>query len=178
MSHGKSLKTINILNTAWHNSLNYYSKFLNYHTNWYLLYKNLLFINQNMSGLQNISQQKQSLKFLLSRFVRKSQSIFSLYTYKISKNIYKNTRGKSGKFMFVWKYVPTYKRLFIVSNWLIKELRVLTFRKLQLRLTNLLLNIAHVPKQMWAFRVKTFSYNYVYRSCRKTLASTYLSTKV
>jgi len=38
--------------------------------------------------------------------------IFSLYIYKVDKFIYKNTRGKSGKFTFIWKYITPYKRLF------------------------------------------------------------------
>lgn len=58
-------------------------------------------MDQTVKGLQSKALQTQSLKFLLSRFIRKAQAIFALYTYKISKNIYKNTRGKSGKFMFL-----------------------------------------------------------------------------
>ena len=58
-----------------------------------------------------------------------------------------------------------------------KELRVLPYKTIQLRIKQLLINIINSPSKTWANRVKTFSYNYVYRSCRKTLATTYLSTK-
>ena len=31
--------------------------------------------------------------------------MFSFYIYKVDKKIFKNTRGKSGKFTFIWKYI-------------------------------------------------------------------------
>ena len=57
-----------------------------------------------------------NLKVVLNKLLQTTKPLFSLYITKVSKNIYKNTRGKSGKYLFVWKYVPDYKRLFIMSS--------------------------------------------------------------
>lgn len=173
MCGGSFLKSLTTLNLSWNDSLNNYFSSVNSSYGWYTCYSHLVANNLDWRTKSNTL----NLQQFLNTFIRKSQSIFSLYVYKISKNIYKNTRGKSGKFMFVWKYVPVYKRLFIVTTWLIKELRVMPQRKLRLRLLQLILNMSQSSSQTWAYRVKTFSYNYVYRSCRKTLASTYTSVK-
>jgi hypothetical protein len=88
-----------------------------------------------------------TLRRILTRFIKESQPLFTLYIYKVSKSIYKNTRGKSGKFMFTWKYVPVYKRLFLISSWLIKELRVLPQRDLTSRLVQLIRNVQENPSK-------------------------------
>lgn len=62
-----------------------------------------------------LSLDKLNIGSIMDFFFKKTQPIFTLYIYKVNKNIYKNTRGKSGKFTFIWKYVPLYKRLFIIS---------------------------------------------------------------
>jgi len=170
--HGKFIKSLIALNLAWNKSLQTFFQTTNYPLNWintlYLLsrYKN----TQKPTSLINLKQ-------TYTRFIRNSYSIFTFYIYKINKNIYKNTRGKSGKFMFVWKYVPIYKRSSIITSWLVKELRVLPYRELKSRIMQLILKITQQPLKTWVFRVKTFSYNYVYYNCRKTLASTYKSNQ-
>ena len=104
--------------------------------------------------------------------------MFSFYIYKVDKKIFKNTRGKSGKHTFIWKYVASYKRMFLVMHWLLKELRVKQGRSLSDRLDLLLKSIVVSPQTTWAYKVKKFSHNYVYRNSRQTLAETYrTSTK-
>jgi len=173
MSNGNFLKSLIQLNKSW----DYLVKPHLYNSDllkWYSV------LNQLSSSSVPIpkSPVDTSLNFFITNFIRKAQPIFCLYMYKISKNIYKNTRGKSGKFMFLWKYVPTYKRLFVVMSWLMRELRVMSQRKLSLRLLQLVTNMSQSPLNTWVHRVKLFSYNYVYRGCKKTLASTYISVKV
>lgn len=76
-----------------------------------------------------------------------SLPMFSFYIYKVDKKIFKNTRGKSGKFTFIWKYVAPYKRLFLVMHWLLKELRVRPGRAFTDRLTATLSAITLTPKK-------------------------------
>lgn len=45
--------------------------------------------------------------------LRKRTPIFSFYIRKVDKKTRKNSRGKSGKYMIIWKYVPIYKRLYV-----------------------------------------------------------------
>lgn len=99
--------------------------------------------------------------------------MFSFYIYKVDKKIFKNTRGKSGKFTFIWKYITSYKRMFLVMHWLVKELRLKPGRTLRERLISLVETITTSPKSTWMYRVKKFSHNYVYRNSRNTLAEHY-----
>lgn len=99
--------------------------------------------------------------------------LFSFYIYKVDKKIFKNTRGKSGKFTFIWKYVAPYKRLFLVMHWLLKELRVRPGRSLSDRLDSIFQTLTQSPEKTWIWRVRKFSYNYVYRNSRRTLAESY-----
>lgn len=99
--------------------------------------------------------------------------LFSFYIYKVDKKIFKNTRGKSGKFTFIWKYVAPYKRLFLVMHWLLKELRIRPGRSLRDRLDVTLRTLLTTPQQTWMWRIRKFSHKYVYRNCRHSLAESY-----
>ena len=109
----------------------------------------------------------------LMRNINTVEPLFSFYIYKVDKKIFKNTRGKSGKFTFIWKYVTKYKRSNLVMFWLMKELRMNPGRTMYDRLLAVLRTIIFEPKTSWIYRVRRFSYNYVYFNCRKTLGETY-----
>jgi len=117
------------------------------------------------------------LKKILFLNITQLTSIFSFYIYKVDKKIFKNTRGKSGKYTFIWKYVSTYKRPSLVMFWLLKELRILPGRTIRERLSNLIRLFVLNPNKTWAYKVKKFSNNYVYRNCRNTLAEHYRTVK-
>jgi len=102
--------------------------------------------------------------------------LFSFYVYKVDKKIYKNTRGKSGKYTFIWKYVASYKRIFLVMHWLLKELRVKPGRSLINRLDATMQTLVQNPQTTWVWKVRKFSHSYVYKNARRTLAETYRTT--
>lgn len=131
------------------------------------------FGNTQTNLYKDISTTNWDLKKILFKNLYQLSPIFSFYIYKVDKQIFKNTRGKSGKYTFIWKYVASYKRLFLVMFWLMKELRISPGRSLKNRLSHLLQLFILSPTKTWIFRVKKFSHNYVYRNCRNTLAETY-----
>ena len=102
--------------------------------------------------------------------------MFSFYIYKVDKKIFKNTRGKSGKYTFIWKFITPYKRLSWAMYWLAKELKIKSGKTLEARLNTLYTELVFNPKSMWISKVKRFSYNYVYRNARTTLAESYRTT--
>lgn len=114
---------------------------------------------------------------ILMRNINELLPIFSFYVYKVDKKIFKNTRGKSGKYTFIWKYVTTYKRRSLVMFWLMRELRISEGRSLINRLTNLINNFVFSFKKTWIYKVRKFSHNYVYRNCKNTLAENYVTVK-
>lgn len=97
MSNGYFLKTLIVLNQSWVLT-NYKTNISLGSYNWYSL---CTILGRNSGELFEHSLYKLNLNRFLIRFIHQSYSIFSLYIYKINKNIYKNTRGKSGKFMFI-----------------------------------------------------------------------------
>lgn len=50
--------------------------------------------------------------------------IFNFFSYKTSKTIWKFSRGKAGRYFFMWKYVPFYKRELLILRWLKHEFRI------------------------------------------------------
>lgn len=114
-----------------------------------------------------------NLNTLIFKNIYQMLPLFSFYIYKVDKKIFKNTRGKSGKFTFIWKYVAPYKRIMLVMHWLLKELRVKPGRSLQDRLDATFRTLILSPEKTWIWRVRKFSHNYVYRNSRRTLAETY-----
>ena len=57
-----------------------------------------------------------TLNQLLINTFKKFNFLFSFYIYKVDKQIYKNSRGKSGKYTFVWKYLAPYKRNLLILH--------------------------------------------------------------
>ena len=110
------------------------------------------------------------------RNLTKMLPVFSFYIYKVDKQIFKNTRGRSGKYTFIWKYVTPYKRSHVVMFWLMRELRVSPGRSIHERLLTMLRIFIFAPQKTWMWRVKQFSANYVYLNCRRTLAEHYRTT--
>lgn len=108
--------------------------------------------------------------------IKKLEPIFLFYIYKVDKSIYKSTRGKSGKYNFIWKYISPYKRTYLVMHWIMKELKIQPGRTLKDRLNTILSLLYFSPEKTWISKIKRFSYNYVYQNCRKTLAETYVTS--
>jgi len=174
MTNGTSLKTLLTINASW-DSLWLPHAPQNNPINWFNMYP---IFNPEAVTLKKWAQTNFSPHTFLLEYINSHKLIFLIYTYRVSKNIYKNTRGKAGKYMFLCKFVPVYKRAMVTLTWLIKELRLTPQRKLSLRLVNLVLSLSHSPHKSWPARIKNFSHTYVYRNCTKTLATNYLAVKV
>lgn len=110
---------------------------------------------------------------ILFQNFKKFNYLFSFYIYKVDKQIYKNSRGKSGKYTFVWKYVAPYKRNFLILHWLTKEIRIAPGKTLQDRVDYVIHNFISNTHNTWIWKIKKFSLNYVYYNLRKTLGETY-----
>ena len=120
--------------------------------------------------LNNVSISK------LSKSIHSFKPIFMFYIYKVDKAIYKNSRGKSGKFTFLWKYVAPYKRSRLIMYWFNKEVKSCKGINFASRLNSTLLKYTTSPKETFIFKARKFSYNYVYSNHKIGLASTYRTT--
>lgn len=199
MRDGKRLKTVNnFLYVLWNiyfnekslinntNSVSWRSIYLSlshvitskkikiYPTNFYI--KD--FFSTDISSLGKHKNYQFDINKNIISNLKKLEPIFLFYVYKVDKNIYKNTRGKSGKYTFIWKYISSFKRKFLVMHWIMKELKMQSGRTLKDRLNSVLSTLYTNPEKTWIWKIRKFSHNYVYYNCRNTLAETYrTSTK-
>ena len=59
---------------------------------------------------------------------------FSLFVQRVNKLKRRHSRGKSGQYEIIWKYVPQYKRLLVVLRWLIRDVQFQRPKTFQQRL--------------------------------------------
>jgi len=112
------------------------------------------------------------LKTYLLSHLNKTLPVFLYYICSVDKNVKKYSRGKSGKYAFIWKYVPPYKRLKAAMKLIAREVKFSPFRRLSDRISCTLNDIALNPSSSFVWRAKVFSHNYVFKNYRKTLMST------
>lgn len=108
------------------------------------------------------------IKNLLYTHLTQLSPMFTYFIYNVDKNIRKYTRGKSGKYTFVWKYLAPYKRKYLVFRWFLKELKFDENRRLQSRLISMFNKIVFNLNQTHAWRIKNYTYAFIFKNFRKT----------
>lgn len=115
---------------------------------------------------------KNYLYFLLS----KVSPIFSYFIYSVDKNIRKYSRGKSGKYVFIWKFIAPYKRIHLAVRWLIKDIKFNQSRIFNERLLKTFDSLVFSPEKSFSWKSKIFSHNYVFKNFRKSLMTSLRTT--
>ena len=115
---------------------------------------------------------KNYLYFLLSKI----SPIFSYFIYSVDKNIRKYSRGKSGKYTFIWKFVAPYKRIKLSTRLIVKDIKFYQSRRFEERLVKTLENLYFSPEKSFSWKSKIFSHNYVFKNFRKSLMSSLRTT--
>nr|QPL15895.1 ribosomal protein S7 [Strombidium sp.] len=161
--------------------------------NLFFFYNNLFYVNNNYYNLKfnkplnllfntSIYEYEKHynpnfyIKFFLLLNLKKITPVFMYYIYKVAKLIYKNTRGKSGKYTYIWKYVSPYKRTNLIMYWIIKETKSRPGRTLYDRVYAVLKDLIFQPKSLLIYKIKRFSNIYVYKYNRNTLAETFITS--
>lgn len=116
------------------------------------------------------------LNFFFKNRLMKLEPIFSYFIYKVDKNIRKYSRGKSGKYTFVWKYIPIYKRTYIAFRWFLKDIKFNYNKKFNIRILNFLSILFLNIESSFAWKSKLYSYNYVFKNFKKKLLLTFKTT--
>ena len=152
-----------------------------YHSNYSQFPGNIQFTNKYNFNYNYIGKEHSNfmdMRNVVLTNINNINPIFSFYIYKVDKAIYKNSRGKSGKYTFLWKYLPPYKRRQLVLAWIMKEVKMHSGRTLGDRLNSVISSIYSNPDSLFINKVQSFSTNYVYWNARKSLCETYrTSTK-
>lgn len=116
------------------------------------------------------------LKNYLYSLLSKVSPVFSYFIYSVDKNIRKFSRGKSGKYTFIWKYVAPYKRTKLSMRWIVKDIKFHDGQKFDERLIKTLESLILSPEKSFAWKSKIFSHNYVFKNFRKSLMSSLRTT--
>jgi len=98
--------------------------------------------------------------------------LFAFATQCVSKQVRKNSRGKSGKYTFVWKYVAPYNRRRQVLRWFAKEIKLESGLAFSQRLGKNFQKINLNYENNFIHKLQRFTYNYVFKNHRKTLMRT------
>ena len=119
---------------------------------------------------------KSSFNYLLFETLAKNAPIFSFYIRKVDKSIRKNSRGKSGKYTIIWKYVPVYKRLYVTLRWLLKELKFHKLQTFEKRVIQMLHTLLVDPSSSFVMRLRRFVHGFVFYNYKTTLLKNLRST--
>jgi hypothetical protein len=139
-------------------------------------------INSNMSFSNSVNNNNKIINFsfflknFLYSLLSKVSPIFSYFIYSVDKNIRKYSRGRSGKYTFIWKYVAPYKRTQLAMRWIIKDIKFYQSQKFNERLVKTFNNLMLSPEKSFSWKSKIFSHNYVFKNFRKSLMSSLRTT--
>lgn len=131
----------------------------------HFIYNNQKIINLN-SFIKNDIQKK----------ITEINPTFAYFIYNVDKNVRKFSRGKSGKYIFIWKYIASYKRSHIAMKWIAKEVKFNSEKKIAKRISKTFEQLQNNLSETFAWRSKTFSHNYVFKNFKKTLMSSLKTT--
>ena len=180
------------LKNSFKNNINYFSwtnlYFITNNLFWY--YKNnpstpLNFLNNTNFTLSSDNNYFNDFKnFNISFFIRnyfyflisKTSPVFNYFIYSVDKNIRKYSRGRSGKYTFVWKYIAPYKRINFSMRGIIKDVKFYQNKKFNDRLLNVFELLLKNPDKSFSWKSKIFSHNYVFKNFRKSLMSSLKTT--
>jgi len=115
-------------------------------------------------------------KTIFFNLVKRYSPLFTFYVRKVDKKIRKHSRGKSGKYLIVWKYIPEYKRFYLALRWFLKDLKFYREKTFTERLTRALHTLLTTPEQTFLAKLRKFSHLFVFQNFKKTLLKTLRAT--
>lgn len=104
--------------------------------------------------------------------LNKYKPIFAFKVQKVDKSTRKHSKGKSGKYVILWKYVPVYRRIYTVLRWLIQDISFQKAHKFETRFARALDLLKKSPKKTTIAKCRNFTHNFVFKSFKKTLLRT------
>ena len=117
---------------------------------------------------------KKSYQFnLFSRTIynllRRYLPLFSFFIKKVSKRKWKHSRGRSGRYTIIWKYIPAYKRLTTLLRWLVNDIQFQKNHTLLNRIHSSIKNILISPSLHLISQFRAFVHKYVFQRSKNSL---------
>lgn len=134
----------------------------------YLKFK-LNFISKNIIKDYLIHSEPLTMLTLLTDELDKYKPMFAFKIQKVDKLTRKHSRNKSGKYVILWKYIPTYRRIYTVLRWLIQDVGFQKAFKFETRLLKAFNMLQVTPTRSMVYKCRNFNHNYVFKNFKKTL---------
>ena len=167
------------VNLSWFEHFNLINQFfINKQTNCDYDFKNkgFLFSNYTTNFNNKLERVDLNVKSIFLKKLKNILPVFTFFIYNVDKNIRKYSRGKSGKYVFVWKYVAPYKRPHISLKWILKDVKFNNNFKISKRLSDTFYKLSYEPKTSFAWRSNIFAHNYAFKNLKKTLMTSSRTT--
>lgn len=114
-------------------------------------------------------------------FLRKSLEeylpLFNFYVKKVDKLRRKHSRGKTGRYEIVWKYVPKYRRFYVLLRWLLRDIRNQKFRTLDERFARSLETLVLNKNKHLISQLRKYVHKFVFENMRNTLLNSLRATR-
>lgn len=114
---------------------------------------------------------------LLRLNIRKLNPIFKYQILAVPKKTRKNSRGKSGRYRMVWKYVAPYRRDILVFRWFMQDLWHNEGRNLLERFSESLIRLVHNYKHTFMYENYRYIHYKIYFKFRLSLFKNYRTLK-
>lgn len=126
-------------------------------------------LRQTIQADSIASKQPLTMSAFLTEQLGGYKPTFMFKVQKVDKSTRKHSRGKSGKYVILWKYVPVYKRLYVVLRWLIQDMTFQKARKFELKFWQALNLVNNSSKNSLIIKFRNFNHNFVFKNFKKTL---------
>jgi len=126
-------------------------------------------LQQNIQSEYITTRQPLTMSNFLTSKLGDYKPTFMFKVQKVDKSTRKHSRGKSGKYVILWKYVPVYKRLYTVLRWLIQDMTFQKARKFELKFWQALNLVSNASKNSLIIKFRNFNHNFVFKNFKKTL---------
>jgi hypothetical protein len=123
-----------------------------------------LVLNYQLTTQSRQFKNENDFWFFLLYLITNINPLFAFYLNKVDKKVRKFSRGKSGKYKIIFKYIPAYKRQALVMRLLVKEIKFNTQHTLFRRLEAVLHTFITASTKSLPARVARFSHYYAFNT--------------
>ena len=109
---------------------------------------------------------------LLSNKLRQYFPIFAMKPRRVDKLRYKHSRGKSGKYVVEWRYIPQYKRLDVVLRWLVDDVILQKAPKFKLQILKSIHLLLTSSSEHTVHKNRSYVHLHVFSRYKQTLVRT------
>ena len=127
-------------------------------------------LGKGLGSLTQFPTELHNFKQLFTAVINKYSPTFTFYLQRVDKKIQKYSRGKSGKYSLIWKYVPQNRRTGVVLHWLKKDLKLQKNLTIYSRVLKSLSTLLFSPNLSFISKLRKFVHKFIFKKYKKNLS--------